>query len=115
MGCLPVKKLLILQAVLLVTLTACAAEKIKTDPQPKGDSLPTPVKPLVGVDENSIPRPRPPGSDKDAHGCTPSAGYLWCAKTNSCQRPRELAKKEGFIEPAGIPETRKAFNLYCEN
>ena len=112
------KKLFILQAALLVSLAGCVAEKIKTDPQSKNDSLPEAVTPPpVGIDKNSIPRPRPrpPGSDKDAHGCTPSAGYLWCAKTNSCQRPRELAKKEGFIEPAGIYETRKAFNLYCEN
>lgn len=29
------------------------------------------------------------GGDKDAHGCIPSAGYSWCAKTSKCIRPWE--------------------------
>lgn len=121
------KKILILQAAVLVSLFGCASEKIKSDhnakvdktssiqPKPPGGegSYPPVVRPPIGL--NSIPpkRPRPPGSDRDAHGCIPSAGYLWCAKTNSCERPWELAKKEGFIGKAGINETRKAFNKYC--
>ena len=36
------------------------------------------------------------GSDTDAHGCKGSAGYSWCAKTESCERPWELAKQQGF-------------------
>ncbi len=36
------------------------------------------------------------GSDRDSHGCIPSAGYQWCKKTNQCERSWELAKKEGF-------------------
>ena len=109
------KKLLILQAVLLVSLTGCSSGKVKTDPQLK-DGISPPVVPLpVGVDRSSIPpsRPRPAGSDSDSNGCTPSAGFLWCAKTNSCQRPWVLAKKEGFIGAAGMNETRKAFEVYC--
>ena len=116
------KNLLVLQAALLVSLVGCSSEKVKTDPQLK--VLPSPVgvdrnsippRP-VGVDRNSIPpRPRPPGSDRDSNGCIPSTGFLWCAKTNSCQRPLALAKKEGFIGAAGINETRKAFEVYCRN
>ena len=29
------------------------------------------------------------GGDRDAHGCIPSAGYSWCASTNSCIRAWE--------------------------
>jgi len=36
------------------------------------------------------------GGDRDAHGCIGSAGFSWCAKTNKCERPWELAKKHGF-------------------
>ncbi len=50
-----------------------------------------------------------PGSDKDAHGCIGSAGYKWCAKTNQCERPWELAKKEKFEKSA------EAFNSFCSN
>jgi hypothetical protein len=31
----------------------------------------------------------PPGSDKDAHGCIPSAGYQWCEATQKCYRSWE--------------------------
>lgn len=27
------------------------------------------------------------GNDRDAHGCIPSAGYLWCEKKQKCVRP----------------------------
>ena len=47
------------------------------------------------------------GGDKDAHGCIGTAGFKWCTKTNKCERPWELAKKEGF------DNTNKAFDGYC--
>ena len=50
-----------------------------------------------------------PGSDRDAHGCIGSAGYKWCAKTNQCERPWELAQKENFKKSA------EAFNSFCQN
>ena len=37
-----------------------------------------------------------PGSDRDEHGCIGSAGYRWCERTNQCERPWQLAKREGF-------------------
>jgi len=49
------------------------------------------------------------GSDKDAHGCIGSAGFKWCAKTNQCERPWELAKKEKF------DNTAEAFKSFCGN
>ncbi len=49
------------------------------------------------------------GGDKDAHGCIGSAGYKWCAKTNRCERPWELAKKEKFEKRA------EAFDAFCGN
>lgn len=36
------------------------------------------------------PLPPPVGSDRDAHGCIGSAGYLWCGKQNQCVRPWTL-------------------------
>jgi len=50
-----------------------------------------------------------PGSDRDAHGCISSAGYTWCAATNKCERPWELAKDKGF---ANAPEV---FDRFCAN
>ncbi len=49
------------------------------------------------------------GGDKDTHGCIGSAGYRWCAKTNRCERPWELAKKEKFEKSA------EAFDAFCGN
>jgi hypothetical protein len=49
------------------------------------------------------------GSDRDAHGCIPSAGYRCCATTNQCERSWELATAKGF-EP-----TPEAFEQYCES
>jgi len=48
-----------------------------------------------------------PGSDRDAHGCIPSAGYSWCTRTNKCERPWELAKANGF------ENTREAYDKFC--
>ena len=36
------------------------------------------------------------GSDRDANGCIGSAGYRWCARTEACERPWEIAEKAGF-------------------
>ncbi|MGI9316161.1 MAG: MliC family protein [bacterium] len=47
------------------------------------------------------------GADQDSHGCITTAGYAWCERTGSCERPWELAKKEG------IASTEFAFNAYC--
>ncbi|HHB75251.1 MAG TPA: amidohydrolase [Desulfobulbus sp.] len=47
------------------------------------------------------------GGHHDAHGCIGSAGYSWCEKTQSCERPWELAKKKDS------PNTPEAFVSYC--
>ncbi|WP_370979529.1 hypothetical protein [Agaribacterium sp. ZY112] len=49
------------------------------------------------------------GSDKDEHGCIGSAGYAWCISTQQCERPWELAQKEGF------ENSDKAFSAFCKN
>lgn len=49
------------------------------------------------------------GADRDSHGCIGSAGYSWCTKTNQCERPWELAKKQGFAN------TKEAFDQFCQN
>ena len=45
------------------------------------------------------------GGNQDTHGCLSSAGYSWCARTNRCERPWELAQKEGFAA--------EGFSTYC--
>ncbi|HHX4057105.1 hypothetical protein JAO10_18425 [Burkholderia contaminans] len=50
-----------------------------------------------------------PGSDRDSHGCIPSAGYSWCEQTQQCERPWELAKQKGF---ANSP---LAYEQFCRN
>lgn len=47
-----------------------------------------------------------PGAGRDAQGCLPSAGYAWCASTNRCERPWELARKNG------LPNTMQAFEAF---
>lgn len=49
------------------------------------------------------------GSERDPHGCIPSAGYLWCQKTASCQRPWELAAEHGFVN------TAQNWQQFCQN
>jgi len=51
--------------------------------------------------------PPMPGSDRDAHGCIGSAGYAWCAHTQQCERPWELAASAGFESSAA------GFDAYC--
>lgn len=47
------------------------------------------------------------GNDRDEHGCIGSAGYSWCAATQRCERPWELAAEQGFtLSKAG-------FDSYC--
>ncbi|WP_444910053.1 hypothetical protein [Microbulbifer sp. TRSA005] len=63
---------------------------------------------LMGCSSENSGDPSPGvGSDKDKHGCIASAGYLWCAKTNACERPWELAEKADF------PNTSDDFEEYC--
>ena len=48
------------------------------------------------------------GADRDGNGCIGSAGYTWCAHTNSCERPWELANKAGF------ENSTAEFTRYCD-
>lgn len=49
------------------------------------------------------------GADRDKNGCIGSAGYSWCARSNQCERPWELAKKEDF------KNTIEEFEAYCKD
>ena len=57
--------------------------------------------------ETPAPAANMPGSDRDANGCIPSAGYAWCTRTRQCVRPGELAQKQGF------KLTLESFDGYC--
>ncbi len=48
-----------------------------------------------------------PGADRDGHGCICSAGYRWCARTHQCERPWELAQRQG------IENTPAAVDAFC--
>lgn len=48
------------------------------------------------------------GADRDEHGCIVSAGYSWCESTNQCERPWELAEREGF------DNTEEEYAEYCK-
>ena len=67
----------------------------------------------AGVDAKSPIGPasdsRRPGSDRDEHGCIDSAGYRWCERTTQCERPWELAEREGF------KNSREAFTAWCSD
>lgn len=60
----------------------------------------------AGAHEPAAKAPMP-GSDRDAHGCIASAGYAWCAGTQRCERPWELARERGFDNSA------EAFKRFC--
>lgn len=52
-----------------------------------------------------------PGSDRDSHGCIPSAGYSWCEAKQKCIRPWEencttTCTQEARICPDGTPVER---------
>ncbi len=47
------------------------------------------------------------GGERDSRGCITSAGFSWCAKTNRCERPWELAKRHGF------ENNKEAFGTFC--
>lgn len=72
---------------LMFPLAACAAD---------GPLVLTPVRAGGAV-----------GGDSDAKGCIASAGYSWCARTNQCERPWELASSAGF------PNSAEGFSKYC--
>mgnify|MGYP000855137511 CR=1 FL=1 len=44
------------------------------------------------------PAPRPVGGDRDAQGCLVVAGYSWCQRSARCERPWELARREGLAD-----------------
>lgn len=88
----PMRLPAILCVLALMFLTACTPEAPTTAETPREPQADTTM----------------PGSDRDEHGCIPSAGYSWCPRTNQCERPWELAEAGGF------ENTAEAFDAYCE-
>ena len=62
---------------------------------------------LLGCQPDTQPTETQVGADRDAHGCIPSAGYAWCARTDRCERPWDLAREHAF------ENTRQAFEAFC--
>lgn len=86
---------------LIAALAACSQSGRDAAKPPQAEKAATAALPA--------PSPQPPGADRDAHGCIPSAGYTWCAATNKCERPWELAKEKAFDNSA------EAFDKFCAN
>ncbi|HDR9072397.1 hypothetical protein VI03_17525 [Burkholderia vietnamiensis] len=87
---------------LALALTACTTEP------------PSPLPPDVAgrsAPSTQTAQVTPPalGGDRDAHGCIGSAGYAWCAHTQQCERPWELAHAHGFANSA------QAYEQFCGN
>lgn len=92
-----------LSSVLVIAVPACA-------PPPPTPQDADPATPAAAPATDTAGAPTPPampGSDRDAHGCIGSAGYSWCARTAQCERPWELAEREGFDNEAD------AFAAWC--
>lgn len=76
-------------ATMCLTVTLCACAETKPDVKPD---------------------PNAPGGYRDAHGCIPSAGALWCQATQQCEAPWELAKKN-HLEFSSTED----FDKFCNN
>ncbi|QUM75274.1 hypothetical protein HWV00_02965 [Moritella sp. 24] len=63
---------------------------------------------LATITACSHSEPEPIGGDRDEHGCLPAAGYLWCERTQTCERSWELA------DAAKIEHTEAEVKAYCE-
>ncbi|SQD78905.1 hypothetical protein [Moritella yayanosii] len=63
---------------------------------------------LVSITACSGTPPETVGGDRDAHGCLPAAGYLWCERSQICERSWELA------DAARIEHTEAEVKTYCE-
>ncbi len=63
---------------------------------------------LLGMTACSSPTPERVGGDRDEYGCLPAAGYLWCERSQTCERSWELA------DAAGIEHNVDEVKAYCE-
>ena len=86
-------------AVTTAVLTACAAAP---DGPAAVESMPLAPPPprIVGADGA--------GAAEGPQSCKMSAGYLWCAAVQRCERPWELARDKGFAN------TLEGFQAFCQ-
>lgn len=63
---------------------------------------------LVSITACSGTAPEAIGGDRDEHGCLPAAGYLWCERSQTCERSWELA------DAAKIKHSEAEVKTYCE-
>lgn len=82
-------KTFLLTPLMMLALVACA----------RPEKVPTPA--------SNAPAAPVVGGDRDAHGCIGSAGYQWCARSQRCERPWELAQAQGVANAA------EAIDAWC--
>jgi len=67
-----------------------AEENETEEPEtPPAEEPEEPEAPPAEENETEEPEEPMPGSDRDEHGCIPSAGYVWCEAKQKCVRPWE--------------------------
>lgn len=59
-------------------------------------------------------KPPPPGSDRDEHGCIPSAGYTWSIVRNNCVRLFEAGTKMYPQDPK-LDKTTVAYIIFSDD
>ena len=62
----------------------------------------------LGIVACSSTEQTPIGGTQDEHGCLPAAGYLWCERTQTCERSWELA------DAAKTEYSEAEVKRYCE-
>lgn len=62
-----------------------------------------------GDDVAGRPGRKPPGSDKDVHGCLASAGYQYCPRNNTCGRRWELDCPQGYENELHCSPSQEAY------
>jgi predicted lipoprotein with Yx(FWY)xxD motif len=81
------KKLLVLTIIAMLALGYGCTQPAQEAPNASANAT---VGPNATVSPNATANNTPmPGSDRDAHGCIPSAGYVWCDASQKCIRPWE--------------------------
>ena len=122
MRCRPVARILSAMMIALLAVPCASSSPAARTEGPPGNvsfaDTPArpPVEPIrvpVAVEPGpalpmAVPVPLPmPGSDRDLHGCIPSAGYRWCERLAACVRSWELAAERG------LPPGEAGFRAYC--
>jgi len=100
-------KIISLAFALTLFLAACNNQEAPKKEKGNADSINT----TANTDSSGIPMT---GSDRDEHGCIPSAGYTWSVVLNDCIRIFEAGKKLSAAD-AVADKTTAAFAVFSKD